>query len=237
MKRFLMAMLLLVAFLGIRSLSVSAQRSVLHLKLHRDRGYSGFEGKIQGHFSLRVTGPESLSSVEFFIDDVSVGRDEAAPWRLNFVTDDYDLGPHKLYAVGRTASGEMLLSNRLERTFVPASESTKLFISYVLPILLAIFGIPYLLYRRDRNRHPEKYGPYSGIFGGAVCPKCGCPYACHWWGLNFFTKKYDRCPHCGQWSLVQRETAENLRAAAMNCGLSTTDDAFGDLGRKSLISE
>jgi hypothetical protein len=36
----------------------------------------------------------------------------------------------------------------------------------------------------------------------------------HIWGLNVVTGKYDRCPHCGKWSLVRRAHPDVLQSAA-----------------------
>ncbi len=198
---------------------VAAQTPGLTLRLSKDWGYGGLGGDIQGTFSFHVEGPEDLVAVEFYIDDSLVGRVEQPPWKLRFVTDDYPLGQHTLYAIGYTAKGAVLKSNVLVRTFVPASEAWSFVIKIGVPILLLAFGIPALLYVIDRKRHPQKYSGYGGAFGGAICPHCGCPFPRHWWGLNFGSKKFDRCPHCGRWSLVGRASEDALARAAIDCGL------------------
>ena len=39
------------------------------------------------------------------------------------------------------------------------------------------------------------------------------PFARHIWGLNLVVGKYDRCPHCGKWSLVRSLPPDVLEAA------------------------
>ena len=55
------------------------------------------------------------------------------------------------------------------------------------------------------------YGP----LGGAVCKHCGRPFARHIWGINMVIGKFDRCPYCGKWSVVQRAAPSVLLAAEM----------------------
>ena len=198
-----------------------AQTDDLTLSLSRSWGYGGPKGRIQGTFTFHVRGPDDLTSVAFYIDDQKIGELHAPPWKLRFQTDDYPLGEHRLYAIGTTRDGRTLRSNVLIRTFVPKSEGWRLALAIAIPIILLTILIPALLYWIDRRRQPGKYTGYSGPFGGAICPHCGCPFARHWWGLNFGSKKYDRCPHCGKWSLVGRASPEALRAAAMACGLES----------------
>ena len=200
-------------------MSAAAQSPELTLRLSRDWGYGGPNGDIEGTFSFHAQGPENLTAVEFYIDETLVGRVEQPPWTYRFVTEDYPLGSHELYAIGYTADGRTLKSNVLVRNFVPKGEAWGFVIKFGIPLILLALAIPALIYWIDRKRNPDKYSGYGGPFGGAVCPKCGCPFARHWWGLNFGSRKYDRCPHCGKWSLVGRASEEELKAAAIACGL------------------
>lgn len=212
-------LILLFLILGAVQLPAAAQSPALHLSLSRDWGYGGFGGDIQGTFSFHAKGPENLTAVAFYIDDTLVGKVEQPPWKLRFVTDSYPLGQHTLYAIGYTSDGQTLRSNELVRNFVPASESTTFVIKFVVPLLLLGLGIPLLLFWLDRKRNPGKHSGYGGPLGGAVCPKCGCPFPRHLWAPNLLGKKFDRCPHCGKWSVVGRASQEELKAAAIACGL------------------
>lgn len=208
---FLRIPLLLLALALLLPLSVHAQEPELTLSLRRDWGYGGFGGDIQGTFTFRVEGPDDLVSVDFFIDEQRVGTATEPPWRYQFQTDNYDLGVHKLYAVGHTASGEELNSNVLTREFVSARQGWQTALKIVVPIvgLSLLFGLVSFIIDRRRGKTRGSYG----LSGGAVCPKCGYPFARHGWAPNLGLSKYDRCPHCGKWSMVRRASAAELAAA------------------------
>jgi len=191
----------------------------LRLSLRREWGYGGFGGQIQGHFSVRAAGPEDLQQVVFYLDDEVLGTADAPPFRVRFVTDAYPLGPHRLSAVGYAAEGRELRSNTLEVTFVSAEQGWREAGRMLLPVLGVVLGALLLsglaVYLGERKRSPAPPGtPRAyGIFGGAVCPKCGRPFGRHWWAPNMLTAKLDRCPHCGGWSLARAASPEALRAA------------------------
>ncbi|MFM8321608.1 MAG: Ig-like domain-containing protein [Chloroflexota bacterium] len=92
----------------------------LTLRLSRDFGYASGSGKIQGTFSMKVSGPDDLQKVTFYIDDQALGDDSEAPFQLRFHTDNYALGEHRLYAAGVTAGGVELRSNEIYAYFVTA---------------------------------------------------------------------------------------------------------------------
>jgi uncharacterized Zn-finger protein len=74
------------------------------------------------------------------------------------------------------------------------------------------FAIPILTGRENKNLPlgaPRKYG----AAGGAICPKCGRPFALHLFGFNLGLSKFDRCPYCGKWSTVRAKPLPELRAA------------------------
>lgn len=194
------------------ALPVFAQGDELSLSLSRDWGYGGLEGRIQGTFSFHVEGPEDLVAVQFYIDEQLVGTDTQPPWRYQFSTDNFDLGPHQLHATGQTADGETMTSNVAVRTFVAASEGWRAGLGIALPlILLAVIFIALgalISWRRDRGR-ARRYG----LWGAAVCPHCGHPFGIHWWAPNLFSTRYDHCPHCGRWSQVKPASRADLERA------------------------
>ncbi len=189
-----------------------AQGSELKLTLRRDWGYGGFGGDIQGTFSFAATAPPDTVAVDFYIDDQLVATDTQAPWRYQFQTDDYALGTHVMRAVGHTAAGATMASNTVTNTFVSASQGQAVLVRFVLPlvgVLLLAFIIGTLIsVRRSRRQGGSAAGPW----GVAICPKCGRPFAMHLFGLNLGTRKYDRCPHCGKWSVVRRASQAELAA-------------------------
>ncbi len=192
----------------------------LTLTLRRDWGY-GNGSQIQGHFSLHVTGPADLASVTFLIDDQPIGASAQAPFTLSFVTDNYPPGWHTLRASGQTAAGNMLSSATRRFQFVTSDQASSglgqiLFgmLGLLGGVLVVVIGSQVLLARLGHKTTvalgaPRRYG----LMGGAVCPKCHRPFAIHWWGLNAGFRKYDRCDHCGQWSLIGRLSAQQLAAA------------------------
>ena len=58
--------------------AVSAQGEELTLSLSRDFGYGGFNGDIQGTFSVKASGPANLERVQFFLDETLLGEDTEA---------------------------------------------------------------------------------------------------------------------------------------------------------------
>lgn len=195
-----------------------AQSAGLTLSLTRDFGYGGFNGDIQGLFSMHVSGPTNLTRVEFFIDSSPIGESSKAPFSLQFNTAAYPLGVHLLYAVGYTADGQMLRSETISANFVPASEGSKAALWIVIPLLVIIFGGMLLvaLFSAFLGRKHVSLAPGTPrhyLLGGAICPKCQRPFGVHIYGLNLAVGKLDRCPYCGKWSFVRLASLDDLRSA------------------------
>jgi hypothetical protein len=70
-----------------------------------------------------------------------------------------------------------------------------------------------------------------GLAGGAICPRCGRPFALSMLSPHFGGFKLSRCPHCGKWSMVSRATSQDLTAAegqdasAANAPSTATDES------------
>src|SRR5574337_461537 len=199
---------------------VWAQSTELTLSVRRNVGYSG-GSQIRGSFRMEVTGPDNLTSVTFKVDDKEVGTVAAPPFRINFNTVNYSLGWHDLSAVGQTADGRMLTSNVRRFEFVSSEEEWAATGRIIIPlfgllgvVLLLALGVPFVLTLTGKKTTvPLGAARKYGVMGGAICPKCGRPFAIHWWGLNAGFQKFDRCDHCGKWSLVSRVGLEKLREA------------------------
>jgi hypothetical protein len=193
----------------------------LELRLSRDFGYSGFNNDIQGLFTLKIKDPpENLVRVVFLIDSMSMGEDTQAPFSLQFNTDSYPLGNHKLNAHGYTTEGDELNSNVIQVQFVPAGSGMDSVVKLVVPMvgliiligLIAVF-LPLLLSKGKIASTPLGTPRKYGIGGGAICPKCNRPFPLRLWWINLGFKKIDRCPYCGKWSYVQPSSLADLRAA------------------------
>lgn len=190
----------------------------LTITLTRDWGYGGGRD-IQGLFSLKASGPENLTRVEFYIDDTLLLADAEPPFRVQFNTDNYPLGEHALYAIGYTDDGRQLKSRIIHVNFVTPETGWKTVGKIVGPLLaLVILGIlvttllPAITGRRQTTDLPAG-APRVYPLGGGICPRCQRPFAFHIWGLNLLAGKFDRCPYCGKWSLVRGQSLEKLRAA------------------------
>jgi DNA-directed RNA polymerase subunit RPC12/RpoP len=192
-----------------------AQTEELTLRMSRDFGYGGLNNDIQGLFSMKVTGPADLARVVFYIDSTAIGEITQAPFNLQFNTDNYPLGQHKLYAVGYSSSGLQYNSNIINSNFVTASESSKI----VVPILVVVFGaillsfiVPLVMGRGKTQNLPLGAERKYGLAGG-VCPKCQRPFALPVISMHLGFSKLARCPYCGKYSLVRVESIDKLREA------------------------
>ena len=210
------ALLLLIVTFG----SVSAQEEGITLKINKDFGYA-WAGDIQGTFSMKVGGPDNLARVEFLIDGDVIGEDMEAPFRLQFNTGNYVLGPHTLSALGYTSDGSELDSNEIQTNFVTSEEGWASAGKFVIPILGVVFGVmllsfvvPWLMSRgKPKSTIPLGASRNYGIAGGTICPKCQRPFSRNLLSPNLMIGKLDRCPHCSKWSLVRRASSAQLAAA------------------------
>jgi hypothetical protein len=221
MKRAAWALVIMLMLGGMMVLPARAQEAdELLLAVRRDFGYGG-GSQIQGLFTLEASGPADLASVTFYIDETAIGEALQPPFKIQFNTDDYAPGLHTLVASGETAEGRTLTSRVRSFEFLSSGEAW----SKVQSVLLGTFGlvgivivlivvVQFVPAWIGRKKPAASGAPLTyGMLGGAICPKCHRPFPIHWWGLNAGFQKYDRCDHCGRWSLVSRATAEQLRAA------------------------
>ena len=195
-----------------------AQSAELTISFSRDFGYASGGGDIQGLFSIKIGGPDTLTKVVFYMDDQVMGEDTEAPFKLQFNTDSYSLGQHAIYAAGTTSDGRELKTKTVHANFVSAAQGNQAAMRIVIPIVgvavLAILlatVIPMITGRKTLVLEPGM--PRNYPMGGAICPKCQRPFAVHIYGVNLGFSKLDRCPYCGKWSVVRRESLQKLRAA------------------------
>jgi hypothetical protein len=198
---------------------VKAQgEDALKLRLQRNFGY-GSSRAIQGIFTLKASGPETLQQVEFFIDSQSIADDKEAPFEVQFSTDSFPLGMHTMHATGYTSSGIVLESNSIQMEFVSANEGWQAGFKFAGPILLLIlliiassFLFTFLSSSKKLNPAPGTQRKY-GFSGGSICPKCKRPTPLHLLGLNLLGGKFDRCENCGKWSVMHPRSMADLRQA------------------------
>ena len=220
-KTFWLSILLAAVFLVVHTLPVSAQVGEYGIRLRRDFGY-GAGSNVRGTFTISLSGDESqVASVVFLIDGEEMATVEEAPFRFQFHTDNFGFGVHQLSANVFLLDGSMITTRSVGLNFLSPEEErgsmTTLFIGIGGALLLAlvIYGlVQFLVFKRKPGRtiQPGEARQY-GLLGGAICPKCGRGFPRHIWGINLMVGKYDRCEHCGKWSMTTRATPEALRAA------------------------
>ena len=195
-----------------------AQDDTLTLSLSRDFGYGGFNGDIQGTFSVKAKGPANLERVQFFLDETLLGEDTEAPFAIQFVTDNYPTGAHIFSAVGYIADGKQLKSQTLSALFVSKEEGTTASLKVIVPILAVVFGamaisgITTMINVRKGKKLPAG-ATRSYTFGGGICPKCKRTFGFQLLSMNMIVGKLTPCPHCGKWSIVKRASMSDLHAA------------------------
>jgi hypothetical protein len=216
MKNKILALFIILVLLFPTPALAQDETPGLTLTLTRDFGYGGFGGDIQGTFSMKATGPDDLVEVQFYIDDLLIGTDTEAPFRIQFNTDGYKPGLHTLSALGVLADGSEIQSNQFVREFLSGDKALGTTLDILIPLLAIIIGIsvigvvaPMLLGKKGKQR---PIGEYSAA-GGAVCPRCGFPYSRHILSINILLGKLERCPHCGKLAIVRRATPDALAAA------------------------
>jgi hypothetical protein len=217
MKKAITLSFALLAMFLLAVQTASAQADTLDLRLSRDWGYGGFNGDIQGLFSMHVSGPETLQRVDFYIDAEKIGEDSEPPFAIQFSTDSYTLGVHTMVAIGVTADGTELRSNEISANFVPAQSVGKFIFPVLVITFLAILGgtlVPLLSTRGKLVELPLGTQRKYGAGGGAICPKCSRPFALPLFSMNIgLMTRLARCPYCGKWGAVRAQRLEKLREA------------------------
>jgi hypothetical protein len=197
-----------------------AQESELRLSLRKDWGFS-MGGQIQGLFTLSVKGPQDMTSVHFEMDGKEIAAVTQPPFALQFSTDQYDQGWHKLSATTQTTGGKTLQSNVINVEFLSAEAGWQTTQRILIPLagvvllalLLSTVG-PFVMTRRRKAMFEPGQGPRNyGISGGAICPKCRRPFARHLISPNLLVGKLERCPYCGKWSIAPAASPAALAEA------------------------
>lgn len=211
----------LLAALSLAASPASAQEEGLSIRLSKVIGYASFgASEVQGSMKLDVSGPANLQRVAFFIDGQPLGEATQAPFRVNFNTANYPMGPHTLTAVGYTADGRELHSKPFTTKFVTAQQGLQAGLKFALPLLIIVFGVavlsmilPMVTGRGRKLETPPGEERKYGSSGGTICPRCRRPFPLHFYTLHLGPAKLERCPYCGRMGLVTRRSLSDLRAA------------------------
>jgi Zn ribbon nucleic-acid-binding protein len=200
-----------------------AQTAALTLSVSKTFGFNN-GSQIQGSFRLQASGPADLRSVTFTLDGEPLGEVSAPPFTFDLNTDRFAPGWHTVGASGQTADGQTLTAADRRYEFLSATQAQSAITRFIGPILgivglLVVVGMGSQLFfalRSGKNRSALPLGAHRtyGVWGGAICPKCQRPFSIHLWGLNALPgQKFDRCDHCGKWSLVRRANPAQLAEA------------------------
>ena len=218
MKKRVFLVLILAMVFALSYSAAMAQDSPFGLRIMRDWGY-GNGVDINGRMSLSIKGEQAqIQQVTFFMDGEMMATVSTDPFKLQFDTNNYDPGVHRMTADVKTTSGETYSTNTLVANFVDKTTAS----GSMLKILMLVGGIAVvsigiqLFVQKNTNKNTkfdESGRVQYGVWGGAVCPKCGQPFNRSFFGINLVGVRLERCPHCGKFVPTRRATPEQLDAA------------------------
>ncbi|NLA80219.1 MAG: hypothetical protein GX853_05675 [Chloroflexi bacterium] len=214
--KFLLIILVLVFVLTSFS-PAFAQDEDYRLILKREWGV-GIPGSVQGHMSLTVTGNlQEVKTVQYVMDDTEMITVPGTNVKHRFNTDDYPSGTHSFYALITFNDGQTVRSNTINIRFLAKAEAGKINRNIFLGIgvlTVLILLLTFLINKRKskQNQQSDQAVTDSGLYGAAICPKCGKVFKRTIAGLNLVTHRYEPCPHCGKWSMTTRASKEEIEA-------------------------
>jgi len=219
MKKRVLILFMLTVLLSLLSLRVvSAQtESAFSISLQRNFGYGGFGNDIQGYFQIKLKGPlEQVQQVVYTLDGQAMGTVVASPFKLDFNTDDFLPGEHQLGATVKLLDQSEVQARTVQLQFLSPVGASQSVFKILIPLFGLIIGaalISSLVAGRTNRAHPGQKQNYNGLYGGAVCPKCGHPFPRSLLGVNLGFSRLERCPNCGKWISSKRATPAELAAA------------------------
>ncbi len=202
-KKSLFIFLILFLFLALFTQCVSAQTEEpqWQLRLRRYWGY-GMGSDIQGQLTLLLQGDTSLvEQVTFYFNDVKAFEQNEAPFRFSFNTNQFPAGINTMRADVLTRDGKMHTTLPLSYNFLSskdANKNTGLLVGGIIGVALLITALSFVITSRGQG----KDGKTGGMFGMAICKKCGQTFPRSLFGMNIVVGKYERCPHCGKWQVT-----------------------------------
>jgi hypothetical protein len=218
MKNRIFMLFVLAMVFALSFSAVMAQESPFTLRMVRDWGY-GNGTDINGRMSLSVKGDQAqIQQVTFFIDGEVMASVTSAPFKLQFDTNNFESGMHRLTAEVKTIAGETYTTNGLVSNFVEkgeANQSTLKILLLVGGIVAVSMGIQFLM-QKNANKNPkyDKNGRIQyGVWGAAVCPSCGQPFNRSFLGINLVGVRLERCPHCGRLVAARRASLLEIERA------------------------
>ncbi|MGV8049382.1 MAG: hypothetical protein AB2L21_03350 [Anaerolineaceae bacterium] len=220
MKKRISVLVFTLIFLMVSVNTTQAQNAdPYQVSLRRDFGY-GNGVEIQGNMTLSLKGDtENAVRVTFLMDKQTLAVLESAPYQFSFSTDNYRPGAHSLSAQVETKDGKTFTTKALAYHFLSAEEASNNTKNILIP-LLGVAALAIIISASGQFKSNKKVGlangqpkVYGGLYGGAVCPKCGHPFQRSAFGMNLVTGRLERCPACGKFILTVRASAEQLATA------------------------
>ena len=188
----------------------------------------GLPGAVQGRMSVTIKGDlDAVDTVAYMIDAQEMAVVTAQSLKFQFNTDDYPAGEHSFYALVTTKTGELKQTAPIMMKFIAADEARTLTRNVFLgigAILLVVVLAGVLLAKRQVKASKAHGVSTAGLWGAAVCPKCGRAFTRTLVGLNLLFKRYEPCPHCGKWSVTQRATAQEVDQAERKLKAAIAED-------------
>lgn len=110
----------------------------MNLSFYKDNGY-GMGNDMQGKWTINTSVSQSVSYVEFYLDDNLELNDTVAPFSWSLDTDNYTQGTHMIKAVAYDSSGESATAMS-ERNFVgfPVASIVGIIIFVVVVIVISL---------------------------------------------------------------------------------------------------
>lgn len=207
------AVLIVLAALCLLVSPAMASEEPYSLVFKREFGV-GMPGAVQGHMSMTIKGNlDAVEKVVYMIDGQEMASMTAPSLKFQFNTDDYPAGKHTFYALVTTKTGETKQTAPISVSFIAADEAGALtrniFIGLGAILLMAAL-VSVLLTKRQVEASKAEGVSADGLWGAAICPKCGQAFTRTVVGLNLIGSRYEPCPHCGKWSMTQRATKDEI---------------------------
>lgn len=219
MKKKVFILILLSVLLSLLSLNAVYAQSepAFTISLQRNFGYGGFGNDIQGFFQIKLKGPlEQVQQVTYTLDGQALGIVAVSPFKLDFNTDDFVPGEHKLGANVKLLDQSEVEAQVVRVQILSKQEVSQSVFKILGPILALVAGATFIssvVAGRGKGAIPGQAQNYNGYQGGAICPKCGHPFPRSFFGLNLGIVRLERCPGCGKWISSRRASPAELEAA------------------------
>jgi hypothetical protein len=130
-------------------------KPTLLLEFQRNNGY-GMGNNLNGDWTINTIVSENVTRVEFYLDDLLMLNDSAAPFSWSFNTGDYEKGPHSIKVIAYDALGEMTVQEMPEEFIEYPLGYVSSIIILVLVVTVAAFMIGLYKTKRKINNQQKQ---------------------------------------------------------------------------------